>query len=354
MNIIGSSPLSICSHAKRREIDLSCPVHHFGWVCRDRCSVFHGTKSRRNTRLLTGSRKEMAAAKRMRTEEAETELDFSRPWKMSDVVLVVEDEKFHVHRNVLALWSPVFEKMFTSNFREKSKGEIRLPGKQAESVKALLWMIYPPANDEITLENYSAILELAHEYQISSIVEKCEDFLITLAGRISSPTSLRKYDEDIISLLILAQNYKLQSVRDACVLYAGRLSLTELKEHDLYDQIEPENYAVILEAIIERMQRFQNSLPSREILRGIKAKGIRKIDAIVKLMLKHSSHKNFVASRDVLGTHEDAIEAYLLALKMDSTSHSCPEMHNLICPGLNVFAPLLKHLKGTLESIIDG
>lgn len=261
---------------------------------------------------------------------------------MSDVVLVVEDEKFHVHRNVLALWSPVFEKMFTSNFREKSKGEIRLPGKQAESVKALLWMIYPPANDEITLENYSAILELAHEYQISS---DC---------RISSPTSLRKYDEDIISLFILAQNYKLQSVRDACVLYAGRLSLTELKEHDLYDQIEPENYAVILEAIIERMQRFQNSLPSRETLRGIKAKGIRKIDAIVKLMLKHSSHKNFVASRDVLGTHEDAIEAYLLALKMDNTSHSCPEMHNLICPGLNVFAPLLKHLKGTLESIIDG
>ena len=297
----------------------------------------------------------MAAAKRMRTEEAETELDFSKPWKMSDVVLVVEDEKFHVHRNVLALWSPVFEKMFTSNFREKSKGEIRLPGKQADSVKALLLMIYPPANDEITLDNYSAILELAHEYQISSVVEKCEDFLVMLAGLISSPTSiLRKYDEDIISLLILAQNYKLQSVRDACVLYAGKLSLTKLKEHDLFDQIEPENYAEILEAIIERMQRFQDSFPTKETLRGIKAKGIRKIDAIVKLMLKHSSHKNFVASRDVLGTHEDAIEAYLLALKMDNTSHSCPEMHNVVCPGLNVFAPLLKQLKGTLESIIDG
>ena len=297
----------------------------------------------------------MAAAKRMRTEEEETELDFSRPWKMSDVVLVVEDEKFHVHRNVLALWSPVFEKMFTSNFREKSKGEIRLPGKQAESVKTLLLMIYPPANDEIALDNYNAILELAHEYQISSIVEKCEDFLVKLAGRISSPmASLCKYDEDILSLIILAQNYKLERVRYACVQCAGKLSLTELKEHDLYDQIEPETYAEILEAIIERMQRFQNSLPSKETLRGIKAKGIRKIDAIVKLMLKHSSHKNFVASRDVLGTHEDAIEAYLLALKMDNTSHSCPEKHNLICPGLNVFAPLLKQLKCTLESIIDG
>ena len=40
--------------------------------------------------------------------------DFSQPWKFSDVVLVVEDKKLHVHRALLALCSPVFEKMFTS------------------------------------------------------------------------------------------------------------------------------------------------------------------------------------------------------------------------------------------------
>lgn len=350
--ILGTSLRSICYH-KTAGNRLDLPLSSLRLVAVLRFNSL--SKVTQKYSSVYQRKKVMAAAKRMRTEEAETELDFSKPWKMSDVVLVVEDEKFHVHRNVLALWSPVFEKMFTSNFREKSKGEIRLPGKQAESVKALLLMIYPPANDEITLDNYSAILELAHEYQISSVVEKCEDFLVMLARRISSPSSiLHRCDEDVISLLILAQNYKLQSVRDTCVHYAGRLSLTKLKEHDLFDQIEPENYAEILEAIIERMQRFQDSLPTKETLRGIKTKGIRKIDAIVKLMLKHSSHKNFVASRDVLGTHEDAIEAYLLALKMDNTSHSCPEMHNVICPGLNVFAPLLKQLKGTFESIIDG
>lgn len=290
----------------------------------------------------------------MRTEEQETEQDFSRPWKMSDVVLLVEDRKFHVHRNVLALWSPVFEKMFTSNFREKNKGEIRLPGKQPESVKALLLMIYPPANDEITHVNYSAILELAHEYQISSVVDKCEEFLV---DELLSPSRLREEEEeeeDPLSVLILAQNYKLERARKMSIACAGRFSLSELKQHDLFDQIEPENYAEILESIIKRMQRFQNSMPSKETLRGIKAKGIKKIDAIVKLMLKHSSHKKFVAGRDVLATHEDAIEAYLLALKMDTSHHSCPEMHNTVCPGLSVFAPLLKQLKGTFESIIDG
>ncbi|KAJ7351082.1 hypothetical protein OS493_036896 [Desmophyllum pertusum] len=102
------------------------------------------------------------------------------------------------------------------------------------------------------------------------------------------------------------------------------------------------------------MQGIQNSLPSKETLRGIKAKGIKKIDAIVKLLLKHSSYKNSVSNRDVFSAHEDAIEACLLALKMDTTSHSCPEKCNTICPGLNVVAPLFKQLKGTLESIIDG
>ena len=44
--------------------------------------------------------------------------DFVEPWTFSDVVLVVEDQKFHVHRSILAIWSPVFKKMFTSEFKE--------------------------------------------------------------------------------------------------------------------------------------------------------------------------------------------------------------------------------------------
>ena len=31
--------------------------------------------------------------------------DFSEPWKFSDIVLVVEDQRFYVHRNILALFN---------------------------------------------------------------------------------------------------------------------------------------------------------------------------------------------------------------------------------------------------------
>lgn len=60
---------------------------------------------------------------------------FSEPWKFSDIVLVVEDQRFYVHRNILALWSPVFEKMFTAAFQEKTKDEIPLSGKKANEIK---------------------------------------------------------------------------------------------------------------------------------------------------------------------------------------------------------------------------
>ena len=68
--------------------------------------------------------------------------DFSQPWKFNDVVLVVEDKKLHVHRAVLALCSPVFEKMFTSEFQEKGKNEISLPGKKANELIQFLQIIY--------------------------------------------------------------------------------------------------------------------------------------------------------------------------------------------------------------------
>ena len=73
--------------------------------------------------------------------------DFSKPWKFSDVVLVVEDQKFHVHRSTLSIWSPVFETMFTSMFKEKNMNEIPLPGKKESEIKELLLIIYSTASE---------------------------------------------------------------------------------------------------------------------------------------------------------------------------------------------------------------
>ena len=174
--------------------------------------------------------------------------NFSEPWKFSDVVLVVEEQRFHVHRSTLAFWSPVFERMFTSDFKEKNSEEIPLPGKKASEVKELLQIMYPSLEEKvITRNNCYFLLDLAREYQIASITRKCEDFLV-------SAVETRR-ENDVLAVLIVGQNYELQTLINSCVREARRLSLQELKYHTKRGEIETDYYVKITEGIIERLEK---------------------------------------------------------------------------------------------------
>jgi hypothetical protein len=43
-------------------------------------------------------------------------------------VLIVDNKKLYCNKAILSIWSPVFERMFNQNFREKDSIEIELPG----------------------------------------------------------------------------------------------------------------------------------------------------------------------------------------------------------------------------------
>ena len=180
--------------------------------------------------------------------------DFTQPWKLSDVVLVVEGEKFHVHRAVLVLCSPFFEKMFTSDFQEKEKKEIPLRGKKANEVKELLQVIYPTVErkppDEIKEENCHYLLSLAHEYQMAAITQRCEDFIV----KIMKESFSVKKDPDIIAELVFAQTYNLKTLKQASIELAQSLTLPELKKQKGYDKIDPKNLQEIMEGMITRLQ----------------------------------------------------------------------------------------------------
>ena len=134
--------------------------------------------------------------------------DFSQPWKLSDVVLVVEEERFHVYRAMLAFWSPVFEKMFTSEFQEKDKNEIPLPGKIASEIKEILSLIYPSVKVRpITEENCCFLVKLAHEYQMEAIVTRCEDIMVDNVNRGKSKVKPQK---SVVENLVFAQTYDLE------------------------------------------------------------------------------------------------------------------------------------------------
>lgn len=106
------------------------------------------------------------------TNSKEDTLDFSQPWEFSDTVLVVEGNKFHVHRSVLGMWSPVFSTMFTAQFKEKTADEIPLPEKKATEVKEMLLVIYPTSAREINRKNFLILLNLAKEYMTRQSLPK--------------------------------------------------------------------------------------------------------------------------------------------------------------------------------------
>ncbi|KAJ8311526.1 hypothetical protein KUTeg_010881 [Tegillarca granosa] len=62
---------------------------------------------------------------------------------ITDIALVVEGKKLFVNKFVLAVASPVFKKMFTSEFKEKDTSEVKLPGKKYKDVLEFLMCIYP-------------------------------------------------------------------------------------------------------------------------------------------------------------------------------------------------------------------
>ncbi len=86
--------------------------------------------------------------------------DFTKPTPFYDIILNIEDKKLYCNRALLAIWSPVFETMFKSNFLERDSMEISLPGKSFDDIKELLAVIYPP-NRPIVATNIQRFLELA-------------------------------------------------------------------------------------------------------------------------------------------------------------------------------------------------
>ena len=175
-------------------------------------------------------------------------LDFLKPWKLSDVVLVVEEERFHVHRAVLALWSPVFEKMFTSEFREKEANEVPLPGKKGSEVKNMLQLIYPSfAERAITQENCYFLVKLAHEYQMAALLKRCEDFM--------ADSIEKKSKNKVLADLVFAQTYGLEKLKLASVNKAHCLSLEELKKDKMFGELQTDDLTAIMEGIIKRLQK---------------------------------------------------------------------------------------------------
>ncbi|XP_022789575.1 BTB and MATH domain-containing protein 36-like isoform X2 [Stylophora pistillata] len=174
---------------------------------------------------------------------------FSEPWVDSDVILVVENEKFHVHRQILSLNSPVFEAMFKSQFKEATANEIPLPGKKPNEVLDFLLKVYGPhytkTEVHITMGNVEHLLHLSDEYQVTEpIFKPCVKFL----------DEEPKTKENVMRILSLAELFNLEKVRQDCNDVLKGMSLETLSDTVQFQNIDRDKLQHFLTQRIEFLE----------------------------------------------------------------------------------------------------
>ncbi|CAH1782184.1 unnamed protein product [Owenia fusiformis] len=114
----------------------------------------------------------------MESKREDFKSSFCQPWEGGDIILISDtDERVYASKSVLEIASPVFKTMFNSDFLEKTKTEIPLPGKTTEDLVCFMEAIHPLTWIDITEANIDVLLRLSDEYQVDKLMKKCKKYL---------------------------------------------------------------------------------------------------------------------------------------------------------------------------------
>ncbi|XP_078691891.1 kelch-like protein 40 isoform X1 [Branchiostoma floridae x Branchiostoma belcheri] len=99
---------------------------------------------------------------------------------LTDVTLLVDDQRFSAHRNVLAAASPYFYAMFTGGLHEAGQKEIRIHEVDGDVMGLLLDFIYTGTVSlkPDMVQEVKALLQTADLFQITVLLQACEEWLL--------------------------------------------------------------------------------------------------------------------------------------------------------------------------------
>ncbi|KAL3881861.1 hypothetical protein ACJMK2_028253 [Sinanodonta woodiana] len=168
------------------------------------------------------------------------EFDFTIKSTWSDLELEVEDKTLYATRSFLAMISPVFRRMFKSEFKEKEAIRINLPGKKYEDVLTFLRCTIPWSSLQVTDENIVQILPLAHEYCIAGLLEDCCVCLMQELDGLN-------YAARICEICLLAYKHGLTNVIDECISRFLSISSSQYRNLELFNTLPSDiRYRVLL------------------------------------------------------------------------------------------------------------
>ncbi|KAL3881863.1 hypothetical protein ACJMK2_028255 [Sinanodonta woodiana] len=168
------------------------------------------------------------------------EFDFTIKSTWSDLQLEVEGKTLYVTRSFLAMISPVFRRMFASEFKENESTNISLPDKKYEDVLVFLRCSIPWSSVKVTNENIVQILPLAHEYCIAGLVEDC---CVCLMQELDTVIEAKR----ICDIYFLADKYGLTKVIEKCIEKFSKTSSAQYRNMELFNTIPSDiRYRVML------------------------------------------------------------------------------------------------------------
>lgn len=102
--------------------------------------------------------------------------EFRHAALFTDTILCVGQEEFPCHKNILAVSSPYFQAMFTSDLKESRENRISFNEVSPWTLKRVIDYVYS-GKIEITTANAQDLLAAACLFQYPAIVTACEKFL---------------------------------------------------------------------------------------------------------------------------------------------------------------------------------
>lgn len=201
-----------------------------------------------------------------------TTFDFSEKSWRTDFTLIVEGQNLYVSKAVLAIASPVFERMFQSSFQESSPDTLELAGKKLDDVLEFLRCIYPNTVAQVTSKNALQILPLVEEYQALQLKPRCEEALLEY---ISETTSA----EELLMILKVAALYNMSTIINKCTLFASEMPKTDLEEAEKNNPVPSEYMLDIYQRSTARLENMVKELMENASGLEEKIEEITKINA---------------------------------------------------------------------------
>ncbi|KAK7502166.1 hypothetical protein BaRGS_00006530 [Batillaria attramentaria] len=243
-------------------------------------------------------------AKKMRTEEKAN--PFDKADQFSDVVLKVDGRKLHVHKMILARSSPVFNAMFFpdsgTGFKEKNAKEVALPDKNYDEVVNFLTQLYPEHSSKSIKDNQLlSLLALAEEYQVEHVRTKCDQYIsqqVTRGSKLSS--------NQVLMYLWAGHLYNLHHHNSALFTLLGNVRrIATLKANPYYQRLPLKTTKELLEKRCDTLEKENEKLAS---------------------------------SSKSLERYKAAINRFINELHIDSTHADCDAWHvrDKLCPNCGV------------------